>query len=553
MTISLIQVDWAGRDVSGSTTTFTFDDIESISIRKEIEAKASSATIKLKNPYDRIKSGFSQPFAKYVSDTNDILFKEGDTVKIFAAQIDSFRALDTSNTSSDLLMTGEIAEVTVRGEPKSAKVTLKIVDKTYVMLNRLHTFPYTADLNLNAPEIIQRVVRAVTDNVESDSLSYDSSGNQVSNGIYSVDARLETSGGFIEDARIDASVFPDLSMAKVAKPAYDWIRDLSTLESTNDFAGADDEDAPTQDRNMVFYIDELNRFHWFYPHDAATTTLDGAITDSDTTISLTDASDFPSTGVVFIGTERISYTGKSTNDLTGCTRGENNTTAASHSDGDTVKNAITITEGDTSSGFTLLNYKLTKKTFDVVNFIIFSAGTDMVGNGISNYYFHRETKSKSLKDKFKAYNDIAAQLFIEEINEGNITQDNTTSSAFTFNGNRYKETTGDYDSGSGITTSWGATVTSDNDYNDEFRTECIRQAKMRARALCGRRGSPRWKGSMEFKFAKFIPGDIIEFTSTRGGLNGVTLRIKKVTYQFTKTSMFSTIDVEEDEDKLSPS
>ena len=51
---------------------------------------------------------------------------------------------------------------------------------------------------------------------------------------------------------------------------------------------------------------------------AATTTLNGAINSSTTTIVLTDVTQFPSTGTNFIqiGTEEISYTGISTNTLT---------------------------------------------------------------------------------------------------------------------------------------------------------------------------------------------------------------------------------------------
>ena len=69
------------------------------------------------------------------------------------------------------------------------------------------------------------------------------------------------------------------------------------------------------------------------------TTLNGAITDSATTIDLTDGSEFPTTGFIviekvltasdtsdplFVGTfqnEVIEYTGRSSNQLTGCTRG----------------------------------------------------------------------------------------------------------------------------------------------------------------------------------------------------------------------------------------
>ena len=74
---------------------------------------------------------------------------------------------------------------------------------------------------------------------------------------------------------------------------------------------------------------------------AVTTTLDGAIDASTTTIVLTNASQFPSTGTNFIliGTEMIQYTGISTNTLTGVTRAARGTTAATHSDGVTVTNA----------------------------------------------------------------------------------------------------------------------------------------------------------------------------------------------------------------------
>jgi len=78
-----------------------------------------------------------------------------------------------------------------------------------------------------------------------------------------------------------------------------------------------------------------------------TTTLNGALGDdaygtggSGTSITLTDASAFPSSGTSYIqvGTEEISYTGVSGNDLTGITRAVRNTTRAAHSDGATVTN-----------------------------------------------------------------------------------------------------------------------------------------------------------------------------------------------------------------------
>ena len=85
----------------------------------------------------------------------------------------------------------------------------------------------------------------------------------------------------------------------------------------------------------------------------ATTTLNGAINDSVTTITLTDGSQFPTTGTNFIqiGTEEISYTTRTGNVLTGVTRGVRNTTAASHSNGATVTNSSDyIAWGEAASG-----------------------------------------------------------------------------------------------------------------------------------------------------------------------------------------------------------
>lgn len=66
-------------------------------------------------------------------------------------------------------------------------------------------------------------------------------------------------------------------------------------------------------------------------------TLNGGIDDIVTTITLTSAAEFPSGGgIVKINSEYISYTGVAGNDLTGCVRGDFDSTAASHLSGDAV-------------------------------------------------------------------------------------------------------------------------------------------------------------------------------------------------------------------------
>tara|TARA_Y100001973_G_C5176998_1_gene322543 strand:+ start:283 stop:1218 length:936 start_codon:yes stop_codon:yes gene_type:complete len=77
--------------------------------------------------------------------------------------------------------------------------------------------------------------------------------------------------------------------------------------------------------NYITQEDEIN-----------STTAAEAIDSSETEIDLTSASSFDSTGTIYVGNEQITYTGISTNTLTGCTRGANSTTAASHDNGSTV-------------------------------------------------------------------------------------------------------------------------------------------------------------------------------------------------------------------------
>jgi hypothetical protein len=84
------------------------------------------------------------------------------------------------------------------------------------------------------------------------------------------------------------------------------------------------------------------------------TTLNGAITDSDTTITVASATNLQASGYIVIdredgsGTatpssrEVVYYTGISGNDLTGCQRAADNSTARSHNDGALVETMLTV-------------------------------------------------------------------------------------------------------------------------------------------------------------------------------------------------------------------
>jgi len=66
--------------------------------------------------------------------------------------------------------------------------------------------------------------------------------------------------------------------------------------------------------------------------DIVTNNLNGSLNDSATTITVDSTTGFDSAGTIYIENEQVTYTGTSSTTFTGCTRGANSTTAASHSD-----------------------------------------------------------------------------------------------------------------------------------------------------------------------------------------------------------------------------
>tara|TARA_R110002020_G_scaffold138405_1_gene308354 strand:- start:1274 stop:2209 length:936 start_codon:yes stop_codon:yes gene_type:complete len=84
------------------------------------------------------------------------------------------------------------------------------------------------------------------------------------------------------------------------------------------------------------YNEYISRDYAIQEDDVSSTTLNGSHSSSVTTLTLTSTSGFASSGTVHIGGEQVTYTGTTGNDITGCTRGANSTTAETHASGVTV-------------------------------------------------------------------------------------------------------------------------------------------------------------------------------------------------------------------------
>ena len=169
----------------------------------------------------------------------------------------------------------------------------------------------------------------------------------------------------ITNSNYSASDFDDKKFMVASAPTNTTI--TITMPSNETGSGATTSGGI---RVQIYYpvgpAEQLPGFGWglgSWSGEAAnpqTSTLNGALGDntagtgsSGTSVTLASTTNFPTTGTNFVkvGTEEISYTGVSGNDLTGITRAVRGTTRAAHSDGATVTNTTDfVAWGEAASG-----------------------------------------------------------------------------------------------------------------------------------------------------------------------------------------------------------
>ena len=117
--------------------------------------------------------------------------------------------------------------------------------------------------------------------------------------------------------------------------------------------------------------------------EITTTTTSTTHTDSVTTITVSSTTGFDSSGTLFIANEQVTYTGTTSTTFTGCTRGANDTTAASIASGVQVaqfeQGGVPQYVSRTPDNNFLL-YPFPTKTF-VLKYDFFSFPSDMSAHG----------------------------------------------------------------------------------------------------------------------------------------------------------------------------
>lgn len=546
MAVPYVKVKWYPSD---SSTAIEITDAIKWDVRKGLEVKNSTVTIPLKNNwYTHINTASSDEYQGE--------FDIDDVIKIYAAWT------SITEASSQLLLHGEITKLKTKYDHKTNSITITAVDRTALILNQMWAKEYS---NKTAPEIIKNAI----DHSAKDKFTF---------------TNFTTSSGRgwgTEDGRADGSDFPQLTLGFGFKPVYEWIQELSGIQNTNTGTELENGTNPIK-RTMMFWIGEDNDIHWTYPKDAAITTLNEDLDLSEETITLTDASDFESSGIISIGNEQIAYTGKSTNDLTGCTRSYNNTTAATHSIGDTVYEALVFSSG-IKPYITQGNFE--KSVFDTINMIIMRLGKDLNGNNILWYKYNAASASSNLKIKIMDWAQVSDELRGKYISTQTTTSGATAVDANTVNltdasefnsagtamivgndGHEIIEYTGKAgNSLTGVSRNQHGTAARAFDSgviikditalfnlsNDQFVAELKEKGEKKANVILTKLGNARWKGNLEVMGNRYTPGDLCRVTIPSIGFNGKLLRLMDISHNITKSMWFTSLELEEDEEAIS--
>ena len=269
MSVLKSKVLWYGNRGSASAVEIT--DFERIDVRKGLDIKSNTVNIVLKNSSEERSSVTGELRHTWVDDTGKLIIQRDDVIEVYLKLVDDNTEIDITSTT-DLLTTADVTEFkTVLTGDKSG-ITIGCIDKTFNLLNKLWTFAYTTSSNKSAPQIIQDIVRHVNEANEGgirkgyETTPIGTTGSLVTDGLFEIDARLVSEGGYIQDTRPapGSDSYPVLSIGKVFKAVYEWVEDVSQPESTNSQTELDNNNGPCPLKH-IFYVDKLNRLHWEYP------------------------------------------------------------------------------------------------------------------------------------------------------------------------------------------------------------------------------------------------------------------------------------------------
>ena len=536
-----------------NTTNLLTDDI-TISATKSTEIKNNILQITLKNSPTNIASD-GTVYGTHINTDYECRFKEEDLMTLYLKHTnDGNDFLDTTWADDDSLI-GEymLKEIGFDTSESSTRLTLKAVDRAYVLFNIVWSYSYGISNVFTAPGIIRHTVRVNAEKIETQIKTFQGTGKDA--GVfYSIDCKFVSEGGNIQDYRSE--------IITTLNGAINSTDSTITLTSTTGFKTA------------------------------------GTIVVTDGTNS-----------------EHIKYTGVSGNDLTGCERGIDETLAQSFSSGINVYQGFPeimlskswkpifewvaelsvstqtnyldeVQEGGTEyypRSFMIWfdktnslhwlytddepdltielgeedfrSMRLEKSVFDTVNFVIYNAGEDMNGNGILYYYYDDNTEASGLKMRYQPMTSIANDMVLSDRTDFNKVRDTTNTQdelkqypasyspaisnwAFKIESNNFRNFVG---------LSARTTLTNDSEYNESLREAAKWRGLQEAKKITTKTGGLRYRGDIALKGTNVNPGDLIQVTNKYTGQLAQKIRVLNVRHQVNANGYETILSVEEDE------
>ena len=410
---------------------------------------------------------------------------------------------DSVSTSEEPIISTTLSSISYPMENNGKyKLKLKGTDKTGMLLSKLWAEAITEDTSFDASDAIVNIVGHLND-LDGDSIS-----------------DLTTTN--VATTKADGSAFPKpISISKIWKPGYEWLNDLSQTDYTG------------EDRPYVYYIDANNDLHWHYPYQKPITTLTSDINTIVTTIPVNSTTGYPSSGTIVIEDEIISYTGKTTNSFTGCTRGYQFSSADTHTSGTEVSGLyLYLGRQDIYS----MNIGTTEDS--TYNFIIYNGGMTPVGYEYLDYTLDYKQVGKKFRMKFFDWKSVAKDMTNREKARSEWGTDKTTS---------YPEP-GDNPLGEGnpYTPYWTTTaVTSNSGYQESFEEEVRKRCVVKAKAYF-MNGQQKYQCDVQMRgTTAYEVNDLVNVVSPKFSLI-LLLRVKDVKHQLNKGSWITDISLQSD-------
>jgi len=445
-------------------------------VKKGVKARASSFDIKLKNNWKDL-------IAVDGDRINEIKIQPDDEIKAYA-DINPI-----TESPAQLIIVGTVMAFNASDGGKSRGITIRCSDKSQLILRRVFSKVMN---NTTAPNAIIDIIKDISQDGEG---GFD---------INTDNVETLRPKGQEEDTGEDD--FPTINFARNMKPIYEWIDQLSQVEYTNTDAELLPGGTLVCQKSFIWFLDENNNLHWFYPTDD----IDYTLLEGDDTIYKVKLKkavyDVVNMVIVRGGTD------KNASGITWYYYDESTTTALRVQVIPKPKLAdyqrqILIDEDDND---TTLSADLG------------SAESEVELTSVSGF---PASGTVRINTEMIQYDSI----------DGSTLKDCTRGSFGTAAGSH---TSGDLVEDA---TSYG-----DMD-NAAFRELVKAEIKAVGANITKRLGSARWRGSIEVRGAKYTPGEIINLTIPSVGCTAQNLRIIDVHHQMTKKGWFTTLKLEEDE------